>query len=286
MTTWIRIQEMYKVNNSDKIEKYWVEILANPELLEELISVLNYKDDYVRSAGVVLFDFKTLKILHSKKKVLSEMFKDYKLVSYNLYPETILKLAKWWNWIVKDERQKLEEIIRWKNKEWIITNIEIVENGMNSEDILLNKDKIEIVKRFSKELSTLFLIDDMSLQILELDEHNHSISNDSSKFFINRLQEYLETETVWWIKIDLKIVKMIMNNPEYIIDIIWGILKNKELLRWKYIIFEWVENEEIYNILIDYLNHYDIINNEDEDKYNIHILFQGYYFSKPKCIEL
>jgi len=277
----IRLQEIYKINDTKKVKPYWVEILANANMLQELISILNYKDNYVKSAWVVLFDLQIIDLLYKNKKKIRKIVEKYKLVSLNLYPETILKLAKWW--LVVSEKKKLKEILKNANKKWFITNIEIVENGMSSGDILLDQSKLNLVDNISKELCTLFVIDDMSLKILEMDKEWNQITNDSSSFLIHKLWEYLRNNIVWWIKIDLKIMKMIIDAPEHFLNVISWILKNIELLKWKYIIFEWVENEEIYNVLINYLEHYWLVNNNE---YDVTILIQWYYFSKPKLKKL
>ena len=273
----LRKQEIKYIKEIDKdgnieIDNYWVEILAWTYLIDDLVTILSLSNPVLKDRGIYTFDEKILSLLHRNKEKIKELFGQYKNVSINLYPETIIK-------IMQDKRKYslayhyLKELAQ-----WYITNVEIVENGIDASELIHKRKKI--LTDIKEELGLAISLDDVSIQILEAKEEKILRGN----FFLSELRDYLTEWVISTIKLDLKVTRMAVENDRYM-DYIFHIFQNT--LSWcntgLTIIFEGIENIEDYNKLMRKIR--EEIQKGWLDLSQINIAMQWFYFDKPSRIE-
>jgi len=248
-----------KINFFVKEELF--EILTWFNKLIELTNILNSKDNIKKIKDLIAFDCKNLNnfyfLLKDKnfKQSFLEKTKNIKLVSFNVYPETLLnKTDNIFNILQKTRKEIYKNIV-----------IEILENGTKKASIELFRNE-QIISFFNKN-GFIIALDDIS---------NNCSVNNNIDFVKKLIGNNTIRKEISIFKIDASCVEEIISNKLQIEDFLDYVENRLNESEYKIFVFEGINDISTFYILHKLSKKYK----------KIKFLYQGFLFHKTEPIYL
>jgi len=258
----LRYQNVYQYNENNNIQKKWIELLAWQDTLLKLFSIYKIGDNIIRENELKNIDYYMINVIKENKQKINDIKKDKNLdfVNLNLFPWTLEEI------INNKSKQKDLKILK-----ETITSVEIIED-LNWPNNYLKSNRNNLNKIIIEKLGFNLWLDDVTMWLL--------LDADKKGFIIEELKNYIEHNIISFIKIDIKLTKLIIKDSN-IKKNLFNVLFDKKLgLNKTKVVFEWIENKEELKVITDCLSK----NKEFIKQRNIQFLFQWYLFHKPSVL--
>jgi len=258
----LRYQEIIACDKNNKPIKKGAELLAWTEILDKLSVLYRLTDNIIKEREFTNIDYEMLDIIIKNKDAIKKMKEKYNLhfINMNFFPRTMEEISH--NKELQDKLKELKDVV---------TSLEIIENIQNPISYL-QKNAQGFKKNIKEELWFKLWLDDVTLSWL--------LEDDGNWFLIEELKHYIETNTISFIKIDMRLTNLIIKDIETRKKLFNTLFTEKLGLKWSKIIIEWIETKEELDVITDIIDE----NIEWIKKHNIKFYFQWYYFHKPEVL--